>query len=285
MSKGFKRVLATSLILIFLGIALLTGAIVATKGDFKTISGVFQGFSQYWDQLNAVEKTQTFEMKPTLKSINLNFINSDIRIAKSEDANVHVSYEKRKNYSYTDMSVGDRLSVNESANWFFNFSFKRTQVTVLIPTNTVTQEIILKNVSGGITVEDITSEKVQLSGVDTSATIARTNPTVLDFETVNGNMTVTASESQAIHYKAVNGSSSLTDTAFSDFSMNTTNGDANLLVNGLKDDYKVDYKVVNGKLEFNNDTFNGTTVLHGSNPKYTISFHAVNGKLLIKTLE
>ncbi|MEI6603651.1 MAG: hypothetical protein WCL54_09210, partial [Clostridia bacterium] len=97
MSKGFKRVLATSLILIFLGIALLTGAIVATKGDFKTISGVFQGFSQYWDQLNAVEKTQTFEMKPTLKSINLNFINSDIRIAKSEDANVHVSYEKRKN--------------------------------------------------------------------------------------------------------------------------------------------------------------------------------------------
>ncbi len=285
MNKGFKRVVAISLILIFLGIALVTGALVATKGDFKTITGAFQNFSDYWDDINAIEKTQTFEMEPTLTSVNLSFINSDITVSLSPDKKVHVSYEKRKNYTYSESTSGGKLSVSENANWIFNFSLKRSKVLIRIPSDTKLYECILKNVSGAINVEELVSEHLELSGVDTNSTVLRSNTASLTFNTVNGNLNMQKTSSNSITFKSVNGSTNASETNFKDFTMNTTNGGATIILTSKKDDYKVDYGVVNGTLQFNGDTFKGSTLLNGVMPPNSITFKAVNGSMTLKTIE
>ena len=285
MNKGFKRVVAISLILIFLGIALVTGALVASKGDFKTITGAFQNLGVYWDDINAIEKTQTFDMEPTLSSVNISFINSDITVSLSPDKKVHVSYEKRKNYTYSESTSGDKLSVSENANWFFNFSLKRSKVLISIPSDTLLYECILKNVSGAISVEDLVSEHLELSGVDTTATVLRSNPATFTFNTVNGNLSLQKSSSNSVTFKSVNGSTNIAETNFKDFTMNTTNGDATIILASKKDDYKVDYGVVNGTLQFNGDTFKGSTILNGVMPPNSVIFKAVNGSMTLKTIE
>ncbi|MEI6131950.1 MAG: DUF4097 family beta strand repeat-containing protein [Bacillota bacterium] len=286
MNKGFKRVLTVSIILIFLGIALLTGSIVASKGDFKTISNAFEKFGVYLDGANSVETTKTLTMNSTLSNVNLTFINSDITVTTSEDEKVHVSYEKRKNYAYSENFSNDNLIINESAPWLFNFSMKRTKVNIQLPQTTHLSDLILKNVSGLFQLVSVTANHIDLSGVDTSATITRCESSLsLNFSSVNGGLDLLSSNINDINLKTVNGSFNIPSTTFNNLSINTTNGDSNVALSGNKDDYKIDFGTVNGSFNFDNNIFKGSTVLTGNQAAKSITFKAVNGNLTLKSIE
>ena len=286
MNKGFKRVLTISLILIFVGIALLVGSLIASKGDFKTISNSFEKLGIMTGNSSSVEKTITYDMTSELKNINLSFINSRIIITKSPDKKVHVSYETRKNYIYEENKSNDQLLINEKANWsFFNFDFGTTEVTVSIPEDSNVSDISLNVVNGSLTVKNINTAQLLLNGTNTSSTVTGVKMTTLRFGTVNGNLDMLDSSTKSLTFNNTNGSATLSNTSFTDAVMTTVNGSATLALIGKKDDYKVTFGVINGQLEVNNDTFKGSTTLNGSDPKSSISYNGTNASMILKTIE
>jgi len=285
MNNGFKKIIAISLILVFVGIALLGGAIIASKGDFKTISNAFQNFGLFIGESNSIENTKTFNMDSKLENIEMAFVNSNISVSKSLDGKVHVSYEKRKNHTYEEVTTGNQLLVKEKANWFFNPTLSRTEVSISIPEESSITKIKLSVVSGSFKVVNVAANSLDLKAVDASSTITGTKTNTLFFETTNGDLNIQDSSASSLKYNNVNGSANLSKTTFSDIVMNTVNGTATLSLLGKKDDYKVYLEVVNGSLEFNNDKFKGNTTLNGNNPKNSITYKGVNANLILKTVE
>jgi len=285
MSKGFKIVTAISLIFIFAGIALLTGALIASKGDFKTISSALEKFSGYFDGANSIERTRTFRMPGTIKQIEISFINSDITIQPSSDNKVHVSYDQKKNYGYTESTKNNKLYIKEDLNWnsIFNFSFRKSNVIVQLPMETLLTDLVLTNTNGNMFIDSVSATATVLIGTNTTVSVKDSLLDAFEFNNTNGDFSATGSVFKSLKQNSTNGNFNIRNSLFDSLRSERTNGDGTIEIAEPKDNYKIDFETTTGAFSLDSQSSRGSTHLGGVSPSKSIYFKNTNGNLNINS--
>ena len=219
MRKSVKifLIIASSLVgmgILFLSLSFVMGGtemIFKSRGnsDYKVLTATF-------DEVSVLEISET---------------SNNVRILKSDDDKVKVTYAMSENFGYYLKQIDDTLIIeyDDFREWyeFFGlFSLKKQDLIVELPEETL-EKMTVTSVSGSITAKDILSKETQLKttsgSVEAGGTVGK-----LSVKCVSGSVQLnsnTAAESVSV--STTSGSLRLSGDFGGDLSASTTSGDIN----------------------------------------------------------
>lgn len=203
-------------------IALIVGAIFLTIGLINT-------------KKSNVLTTKTHEMSESFSNLNVDLIMSDLEFKVSEDGDIKVvCVEKEK--VYNEVSVSDNALIIKEIDTrkfyekIFNFSFKRTTVTVYLPAATY-GNLIAKSTTGKI----LSAKEFNFNSISVDVT--------------TGNVEINSNVTDLIQVETTTGKVEVNNANAKNMQIETTTGKVKL--NHLNVLGKIDIEVTTGNVELN----------------------------------
>jgi hypothetical protein len=285
MKKVILILLAVSIVFIFSGFAIVAATGFTTAARF--------GVSDKDIYKTPITQNKEVDLSSCDK-IDLTLVNAQVKIETYDGNTIKLAYDEHYSnewvYSFSDSTLSLKYHHN---NWIYDlFSFinmvrdnqladSKTNVTLLVPVDSDLTYII-NEVNDNSTLSNIKAKQITLSGVNTGTTINDvSSENEITAKNVNGSYKLHNVKADSIKLDGMVNSGFDADTC--DFGSISADDYVNghLTLKGLvnKDDYYVRYQLVNGHIDFDNDTLNGNGSVGSSNAKYSIIFHGVNSDL------
>lgn len=180
-------------------------------------------------------------------------VSNDVRLVKSENDQVKVTYAMSENFGYYLKQIDDTLYIeyDDFRQWYEFigiFSLKNNDLIVEVPEKTL-EKLSIKTVSGNIKAEEILADETVLES--TSGNIeAGGNVGELKTSTVSGDIKLNSNTvAEDISLSATSGQLSLKGISAADAKISTTSGDIEFKNANLK---SVDANTMSGEIDFNN---------------------------------
>lgn len=225
MNNNKKILLIIGAVFTCVGIISLTLILIFVNGDFSKLS-TSRTFEEKHYQISA-EK---------IKNINISDSNNAIKLVKSKDNNIYVTYSENKKERYEIYQTDDGIlsfNFHSDLKWYehicvFNFSARNMQIA--IPDQQL-EDITLTTSNGSISVEDI-SLKGDISLITSNGDVTIKNietPRCITVKTDNAPIFATSLNTENLSLKTSNGSISTKDvTSQKDIEAKTSNSTINL---------------------------------------------------------
>lgn len=204
--------------------------------------------------LNYKVMTATFD---EVEAIDINGVSNDVRIVKSENDEVKVTYAISDNFGYYLKQIDNKLIIeyDDYREWFefFGvFSFKDYDLLVEVPEKAL-ENLSVNTISGDIEVKEIDALKTELES--TSGDIeANVNAGELSASTTSGEINLSGELDGELNASSTSGDISLNSVSAKDANISATSGDITLK-NSTFESAEAD--TMSGDVEFDKVTCTG----------------------------
>lgn len=215
---------------------------------------VFLGLSMAFGGVNVVFKSADYKVMSAtfdeVEVLNIDDVSNDVRVIKSENNEVKVTYANSENFGYSLKQVDNSLQIeyHDFRQWyeFFGvFSLRDYELIVELPESTL-EELYIKTVSGNIVAKDVlakettiksTSGNIETGGAvgafsanSTSGSIQLNSNTAAEcvsVETVSGELRLSGDFGGDLNAFTTSGSINFSGCFATDAKLSTTSGDIN----------------------------------------------------------
>ncbi len=257
-----NRTLRIGLALVLIGLGLVIGVSVVTKGEYFNISE---------DEFTYYEETYTSD---EFQAFDFDFDNRKIYVLKSEDENITVQYYVNDKDDYTIDDSGSTLEITVERKWYNNFfnignitNPSYYEVYLYLPEVDTAYNLNIASTNGKISVTD--TDDLGTVYLDTSngdIIIENLNAIRLDLETSNGRIDlsnvattgdITAGTSNGriilddvsgdtLVFSTSNGKIIAENISSTNLKLSSSNGDVEATVYGDQDDFRIKLATSNG---------------------------------------